>query len=67
MISSAVIPKYVADGVARYSEICAVLIAPYAIEANILNDHGSPSRNTTTGKSHSSLIRLMIRLVDLAG
>ena len=66
-MSSAVIPRYVASLVARYSDICAVFMAPYAILANILKDHGSQSVNTTIGFFHSSLILLIILLVDLAG
>ena len=42
-------------------------MAPYAIDAKILNDQGSPSRNTTTGKSHSSFILFRMRLVERAG
>ena len=66
-ISSAVIPKYSAPVVAKYSEICAVFIAPYAILAKIQNDHGSQSAKTITGLFQASDIRLIILRVDLAG
>src|SRR5918999_1504810 len=66
-MSDGVTPRYCASGVARYSEMCAVLMAPYAIDAWIRNDHGSPSVNTTTGRLCSSERRLMKRRVERAG
>src|SRR3972149_6524059 len=53
-MSLAVIPTNSAEGAARYSEMCAVLIAPNATDAWIRKLQGSPSTNVAQGSFNSS-------------